>query len=459
MADTAIAVTAGSGTNIDARSESTNGDLRQVIVIGDPSTNAGVAPVDGTAGLKVNLGSDNDVTNAGTFAVQVDGDALTALQILDDWDETDRAKVNLIAGQAGITAGAGVVAANTPRVTHASNDPAVTALQIMDDWDESDRAKVNLIAGQAGITAGAGVVATNTPRATLASDDPAVTALQVIDDWDESDRAKVNPVVGQAGLAAGTGVDAVNALRVSLATDIALPAGTNAIGKLAANTGVDIGDVDVTSLVPGTAATNLGKAEDAAHTTGDVGIEMLAVRRDAKAVGAGTDGDYATLNVNAGGDLRVDGGQVHVFESAPTISASAYASGDVFGGEIEITNAARVSGGGGLITDVVMAVEDDGSADFAANKIELWFFKSNPAGTYTDNAALAVSDADAFEVERVVTLDEYYDGGNVTILSAANLNIGYNCDATSLWAVPVIRAAITPDATDAVQFRFKLIRD
>lgn len=46
--------------------------------------------------------------------------------VLDDWDETDRAKVNVIAGQAGITAGAGAVAANTPRVTHASDDPLVT---------------------------------------------------------------------------------------------------------------------------------------------------------------------------------------------------------------------------------------------------------------------------------------------------------------------------------------------
>lgn len=32
----------------------------------------------------------------------------------------------------------------------------------------------------------------------------------------------------------------------------ALPAGTNAIGKLAANSGVDIGDVDVTSIAAGT---------------------------------------------------------------------------------------------------------------------------------------------------------------------------------------------------------------
>jgi hypothetical protein len=45
MADTAVAVTAGTGTNIDTRTEATNGNHRQVIVIGDPSLNAGVAAV------------------------------------------------------------------------------------------------------------------------------------------------------------------------------------------------------------------------------------------------------------------------------------------------------------------------------------------------------------------------------------------------------------------------------
>lgn len=55
MADTAVAITAGVGTNIDTRTEATNGNHRQVIVIGDPSTNAGVAPVDVTKGLAVDL--------------------------------------------------------------------------------------------------------------------------------------------------------------------------------------------------------------------------------------------------------------------------------------------------------------------------------------------------------------------------------------------------------------------
>ena len=82
-----------------------------------------------------------------------------------------------------------------------------------------------------------------------------------------------------------------------------LPAGSAAIGKLAANDGVDIGDVDVTSVVPGTGATNLGKAEDAAHTSGDVGVMSLAVRNDDVAALGGADGDYAPLQVNAAGSL------------------------------------------------------------------------------------------------------------------------------------------------------------
>lgn len=87
----------------------------------------------------------------------------------------------------------------------------------------------------------------------------------------------------------------------------ALPAGTNAIGKLAANSGVDIGDVDILSVVPGTGATNLGKAEDAAHTTGDVGVMMLAVRQDSQA-DFGADGDYVPLSIDANGAVRVSGG-------------------------------------------------------------------------------------------------------------------------------------------------------
>lgn len=117
---------------------------------------------------------------------------------------------------------------------------AATSLAIIDDWDESDRAKVNPIVGQAGVAAGAGAVGVTTQRTTLASDDPAVTSLQIIDDWDESDRAKVNPIVGQAGVQGASGTVSANTQRVVLATDVALPTGTNSIGQVTANAGTNL---------------------------------------------------------------------------------------------------------------------------------------------------------------------------------------------------------------------------
>lgn len=89
----------------------------------------------------------------------------------------------------------------------------------------------------------------------------------------------------------------------------ALPAGTNAIGKLAANSGVDIGDVDVTTvgtITPGTAASSLGKAEDAVHSTGDVGVMALGIRRDTAAAASGTTGDYEPFSTDSSGRMWVN---------------------------------------------------------------------------------------------------------------------------------------------------------
>lgn len=54
MADSSVPITAGSGTNIDTQVP-TGGDHRQVVVIGDPNTIGGVAPVDATFGLEVDV--------------------------------------------------------------------------------------------------------------------------------------------------------------------------------------------------------------------------------------------------------------------------------------------------------------------------------------------------------------------------------------------------------------------
>lgn len=55
------------------------------------------------------------------------------------------------------------------------------------------------------------------------------------------------------------------------------------------------------AVVPGTAATNLGKAEDAAHASGDTGVMALTVRSDTAAATAGTTGDYQPPITDANG--------------------------------------------------------------------------------------------------------------------------------------------------------------
>lgn len=76
----------------------------------------------------------------------------------------------------------------------------------------------------------------------------------------------------------------------------ALPTGTNSIGDIRSIT---------TSVTPGTAATNLGKAEDAPHTTGDVGVMTLGVRNDTGVALANSDQDYVPHTMNSQGGMWV----------------------------------------------------------------------------------------------------------------------------------------------------------
>ncbi len=102
----------------------------------------------------------------------------------------------------------------------------------------------------------------------------------------------------------GTGVIATVGAVTAITN--ALPAGTNAIGKLAANTGVDIGDVDVTSIIPGTGATNLGKAVDSAAGGTDTGVVGLNIVDAALTAITPVDGDYAPTRVDANGALHMN---------------------------------------------------------------------------------------------------------------------------------------------------------
>lgn len=181
--------------------------------------------VDANGYLKVEIfdgGGSHTVDNAGTFAVQVDGNALTSLQLIDDVVYTDDSSTH----STGSSKGVGIMAAATP------TDASVNANDI-------------------------GMVAMTTDR------------------------------------------------KLHVAVMDALPAGSAAIGKLAANSGVDIGDVDVTSVIAGTGATNLGKARDSAIGATDTGVAILGVRRDTPTAETPAAGDYIVPQYSANGEAWV----------------------------------------------------------------------------------------------------------------------------------------------------------
>jgi len=133
-------------------------------------------------------------------------------------------------------------------------------------------------------------------------------------------------------------VDASGELQVDVLTLPTLPAGTNAIGKLAANSGVDIGDVDVTSVTPWTTASSLGKAEDAVHASGDVGVFSLWVANETQTtlaangdyIGEARDTKWNAMTVGNIANDGVDAGNPVKFGGVATITeqAAVSASGD-----------------------------------------------------------------------------------------------------------------------------------
>lgn len=122
-----------------------------------------------------------------------------------------------------------------------------------------------------------------------------------------------------------TGVTTVGTVTAVTAITNALPAGANAIGKLAVNDGVDIGDVTINNAA-GAAAVNIQdggnsitvdatelttlaaavKAEDSAATSADKGFVNLALRQNAPTTDTDADGDYTFLKTDAQGRAWVN---------------------------------------------------------------------------------------------------------------------------------------------------------
>ncbi len=254
-----LAVTGG-GTESTAMRVTIASDSTGLLSIDD---NGGSITVDGTVAA----------TNAGTFAVQEDGAALTALQVLD----------------------------NTVIVDDAAFTPATTSVN-MAGFTFDDVAPDSVDEGDAGA---ARMSANRNVYTTLRDSAGNERGANI----NASNQLEINIGAQTADI---TIADGGNSITVdnggTFATQATLQAGTNGIGKLTANSGVDIGDVGVLTcgtVTPGTGATALGKAQDTAVGATDTGVAMLAQRDDEQAAVTPADGDYVVPRCDKFGNLKV----------------------------------------------------------------------------------------------------------------------------------------------------------
>jgi len=168
---------------------------------------------------------------------------------------------------------------------------------------------------------------------------------------------------------------------------VILGAGTAAIGKLVANSGVDIGDVDVTSVVPGVGATNLGKAIQSAQGATDVGVAALVVRNDTLADLSGADGDYAPLQVNATGALYTS--LATALPAGTNAIGKLAANSGVDIGDVDVTSLPSLPAGTNSIGTVILGAGTAAIGKLSANSgvdigdVDVTSLPALPAGTNT----------------------------------------------------------------------------
>lgn len=175
--------------------------------------------------------------------------------------------------------------------TEASAASIKTAVEALDNAVDGNYLNVNVNCAGTDIPAGGGVEAAAL-RVTIATDS---TGVLSVDDNGGSLTVDGTVAVTNAGITTIAG--AVSGTEMQVDVVAALPAGTNAIGKLAANSGVDIGDVDILSIAAGD--NNIGNVDIASIAAGDNNIGNVDVLTIA--AGANLIGDVAIGNRASGG--------------------------------------------------------------------------------------------------------------------------------------------------------------
>jgi hypothetical protein len=129
---------------------------------------------------------------------------------------------------------------------------------------------------------------------------------------------------------------------------------------------------------------------------------------------------------------------IKVTSSGLTTATTAYTSGDQAGAQMTFDNAARLSGGTGTVVGAILVSAADITGPFDLILAEASITLA------ADNAAYAISDADALKIYPVIQMATALDIGNNRVAQAYNLAIDYACvGGTSLFGGLITRTGHT----------------
>lgn len=211
------------------------------------------------------------------------------------------------------------------------------------------------------------------------------------------------------------------------------------------------------------------RAEDEASASADAGMVMLAKRADTPANSSGTDGDYEPPQISAGKLWTKPIGSMVTITTTMTRPAdvTAYAANDNIetstsaptSGGLTLSGAARISGGSGVITDILVISNNDPATLLQG---EIWIFDSAVSANQNDNAAFALADADSLLLVAVVpfTLATTVAGsGTNSYAHIPNLSIGFTCvGSANLRFKLKAKNAYTPASSETITLRVKIIQ-
>lgn len=200
-----------------------------------------------------------------------------------------------------------------------------------------------------------------------------------------------------------------------------------------------------------------GEFDDAAPGglgEGQAGIFRSSDRRELYVQVRDAAGNERGLNVDEDGVLRVGSWTTAVIQT-PTVTAGVYVANDNVGGLLTFANAARFSGGGGIVKEILIIDDASQSAE-----LELWLWNQTfSAGA--DNAVWTPVEAELHNLVTIISTADgtYYTGGATGTVCMVEVARQFNLTGTSLFGRLVTRGTPTYAATDDISVLVHLMQD